>query len=84
MSKQITDGGPAFPAPYNNDGVGMSLRDWFAGQALNGSLASQNPKSFWAFAGNPDETNSDEAKKGIAVLCYEIADAMLKARGGAK
>jgi hypothetical protein len=92
MSEQINDGGPAFPMNASTgdprDGVycqnGMSLRDWFAGQALNGSLASQNPKSFWAFAGNPDETNSDEAKKGIAVLCYEIADAMLKARGGAK
>jgi hypothetical protein len=92
MSEQINDGGSALPTAdaYHPSGQiaygrkGMTLRDWFAGQALNGSLASQNPKSFWAFAGNPDETNSDKAKKGIAVLCYEIADAMLKARGGAK
>jgi len=98
MSEPINDGGPAFPQPNHivdtdrgreeargwMQDSGMTLRDWFAGQALNGSLASQNPKSFWAFAGNPDETNSDKAKKGIAVLCYEIADAMLKARGGAK
>jgi hypothetical protein len=99
MSDPINDGGPAFPHGPLGDSItfddgrtshqwpacaGMTLRDWFAGQALNGSLASQNPKSFWAFAGNPDETNSDKAKKGIAVLCYEIADAMLKARGGAK
>ena len=38
----INDGGPAFP---NNDQngcafSGMTLRDWFAGQALQGMLAS--------------------------------------------
>ena len=31
------DGGPAFPL-YEEDG--MSLRDWFAGQALAGILAA--------------------------------------------
>lgn len=43
------DGGPAFPesasGPYPNGEIvmgrpGMSLRDWFAGQALAGLLAS--------------------------------------------
>jgi hypothetical protein len=41
---EINDGGPAFPLPPANmpgcvpfDGhTGMSLRDWFAGQALAG------------------------------------------------
>lgn len=46
MSTNINDGGPAFPstvqdncdcAPRYNAGYGgMSLRDWFAGQALAG------------------------------------------------
>mgnify|MGYP001575500800 CR=1 FL=1 len=46
----VKDGGRAFPRPYGNTGhsnepswstdeVGMSLRDWFAGQALAGYLA---------------------------------------------
>ena len=30
---QINDGGPAFPI-LRSDQAGMSLRDWFAGQAL--------------------------------------------------
>jgi hypothetical protein len=39
MSNPIDDGGPAYP---NNDAhgcayTGMTLRDWFAGQALAGS-----------------------------------------------
>jgi hypothetical protein len=46
MSAQIDDGGPAFPSDsdtYNGTGLcGMSLRDWFAGQAL--------PKVFCAFS----------------------------------
>jgi hypothetical protein len=46
---------------------GMSLRDWFAGQALAGGVASPNcPKDF-------DENH-------MARSAYEIADAMLAAR----
>ena len=44
---------------------GMSLRDWFAGQALQGTLA--HPAS----AGEPEE---------FAAAAYEVADAMMKAR----
>lgn len=45
---KINDGGPAFPSTVQYDGrnicdiPGMSLRDWFAGQALAGLLASQD------------------------------------------
>ena len=74
-------GGAAFPleTKFSTD-FGMSLRDYFAGQALSGSLASQTLESHWAFSQLPDEANDDTAKKGIAKLCYDIADAMLKAR----
>lgn len=44
-----------------------TLRDWFAGQALTGIMTSD---------GRPD----GDANK--AQWAYEIADAMLKARGG--
>lgn len=62
------DGGPAFPVettatPY---APGMTLRDWFAGQAL---------RRFW---GSGDPMTPDDA----ASIAYEVADAMLAARDG--
>jgi hypothetical protein len=45
-------GGPAFPVPAElcqdltvQEQRGMTLRDWFAGQALMGMMASRNPSS---------------------------------------
>lgn len=51
-------------------GAGMGLRDYFAGQALQGWLASMAPDS------EPDEYASSIAKQ-----CFTLADAMLEARG---
>jgi hypothetical protein len=66
------DGGPAFPT-MGSDTVflssGMTLRDYFAAKALEGSLASLEPNESW-----------DE--KRAAKWCYEMADAMLSAREG--
>jgi hypothetical protein len=66
------DGGPAFPHPdYLGSGqYGMSLRDYFAAKALMGMLANQHPYQA-----------SDEHM--FARDAYVLADAMLKARGGA-
>lgn len=70
----INDGGPAFPHHEAWDeekpgigwiGGGMSLRDWFAGQALAGTV------NF------PDAPDFPRAAK----YAYDVADAMLKARG---
>lgn len=69
------DGGPAFARPYFEHPTsgewspaqdGMSLRDWFAGQAVVGIIASEGES----------RTPSDIAAK----RAYEVADAMLKAR----
>jgi len=77
---QKDDGGPAFPVvlPNNNsDGKpywfeGMTLRDWFAGQALIGALAAMaNPKCN-LLAGVEWGKMSSE--------CYKAADAMLAQR----
>ena len=61
-------GGPAFPCPTISIGQhqGMTLRDYFAGQAL----ASVN-----LGIGVTDDFYSRTAKH-----CYALADAMLKAR----
>lgn len=72
------DGGPAFPGPaINEDGsylplhhTGMSLRDWFAGQIMQGLLEGVA----WDVA-------RDNAKR-CAEVAYVAADAMLAARGG--
>lgn len=61
------DGGPAFPvAPDDLVGSkGMTLRDWFAGQALAGLSA---------------QFGSELAPPAFAAFAYQLADAMLAAR----
>ena len=63
---KINDGGPAFPRDSENLYYeGMSLRDWFAGQAL-----------FKHYIEPSVRIN----EKDIAEQCYKQADAMLKER----
>lgn len=81
MADEIKDGGPAFPRPASK-GInyltgeeeaivdpqrGMSLRDWFAGMALQGMLSDSH----------------EQANKDILFLsesAYGYADAMLRVR----
>ena len=73
MSEEPNDGGPAFPAMLpggNYCTPGMSLRDWFAGQALIGAYA--------AWMAECRDANISSAN--MATECYLIADAMLAAR----
>jgi hypothetical protein len=48
---------------------GFSLRDWFAGIALQGELTAQLQEGSWS-----------DNKENLAALCYAYADAMLKER----
>lgn len=75
MSDSIIDGGPAFPTesehqsgPHTFHYSGMTLRDWFAGQALAHIPALLEAK--------------EQNKSGfnIARHAYEIADAMIVQR----
>ncbi len=87
----INDGGPAFPSEQGHTPDlewnqtferGMTLRDWFAGQALSGILADPN-----THVGFTDETTgsgwSNDPRKFITEVsesAYEHADAMIAAR----
>lgn len=80
MSKKVNDGGPAFPQIRGgdvswDDGTksreiwdhpGMSIRDYFAAQALAG-ICSSGPSAHW--------TNDRISKDA-----YELADAMIARR----
>ncbi|NTG61804.1 hypothetical protein G6L45_16105 [Agrobacterium rhizogenes] len=56
---------------------GMSLRDWFAGQALAGEFAAQNEITGEIANSTPDEWMLDRAK-----ALYRMADAMIAVRKG--
>jgi hypothetical protein len=79
MKTPSNDGGMAFPTwfPEEHYGTGyrgMTLRDYFAGQALVGDLASQSVEV--GIYG----TNSGGWQKHAAENAYILADAMLAAR----
>jgi hypothetical protein len=70
---KIEDGGPAFPRPDErglmSEGLlegsfGMSLRDWFAGQALSTAYCNENST-------DPDK---------VAEWAFQLAGAMIAAR----
>lgn len=85
MSESINDGGSAFPVSpvicgksdvYTTTKTwdGMSLRDWFAGQALIG---------LWAGLSQSKIQNGQTREawiRGIAEASYEMADAMIAER----
>ena len=79
MSNTNTNGGPAFPIPLQPGEVwqvmapcdGMTLREYFAGQAISQIIATCANDTTYGM------TKADY----FAGRAYEIADAMLKARG---
>lgn len=54
---------------------GMTLRDWFAGQALQ-QFVGERDHQVWA------HQRFEEARHTIAKAAYNIADAMIAARSG--
>lgn len=80
------DGGPAFPFPtHNEEGAcgqdahpGMTLRDWFAGQAMAGHVLHH------ATDGRNDRRTKESKMSDFAIHAaydaYVIADALLAAR----
>lgn len=86
------DGGPAFPpsvAEIQGRATnscefglpGMSLRDYFAGEALKGYLSSFGADSpHPACVVNGDRERRDQRVQSCADMSYALADAMLEAR----
>jgi hypothetical protein len=72
MTNTKDNGGTAFPQLEPNsayfNATGMTLRDWFAGQALATAWDARD-KGYY------DGDDSD-----MAMCAYQIADAMLEAR----
>lgn len=69
--KENNDGGPGFERDRNNVSQpinGMSLRDYFAGEALHGFLAGRRDDVYCSLAPQ------------LAKISYFISDAMLKER----
>jgi len=65
-------GGPAFPRSGDfNPQTGMTLRDYFAAKTMSSYLARPNL---------PINVSDEE----LAFACYDMADAMLKARAKCK
>lgn len=84
-AKKIDTGGAAFPSIYDqsfeqNFGheAGMTLRDYFAAKAMQGMLSH-------ATRYKPREVDNDIYWHAALVKeAYEIADAMIAARGGSQ
>lgn len=76
---RLNDGGPAFPFVIRNDSddwkSGMTIRDWFAGMALQGMIASESDGN-----GMMPPYSKDNWYPLTAERAYQFADAMLKER----
>ena len=76
------NGGPAFPGSYTgNNGMpvwsdGMTLRDYFAANAVRGYISSTTVR----YTHNGCSQVDVLALSKLATLSYEMADAMIAAR----
>ncbi|MGG5541927.1 hypothetical protein P4G95_09000 [Burkholderia vietnamiensis] len=77
---EIKDGGPAFPChtnprpgTLNEAPQGMTLRDYFAAKFMQGFIAAPDRETEYS------HVTKDECAK----RAYQMADAMLRARGEA-
>ena len=78
MTDEIKTGGPAFPATGRPDQQfikqeGMTLRDYFAAKAIAVAWSALEAGYF--------EADVESSTDKMAACAYQLADAMIKARG---
>jgi hypothetical protein len=81
--ERFNDGGPAFPVvgvPDACDSPGMSLRDWFAGQALAGFLSQFASEDAYVAMGRLAKQDGVSIKDATAAVAFEHAEAMMAER----
>ena len=89
----IDTGGPAFPQPtivgingevhdFGSPSLGMTLLDWFAGQAMQGLIASGCIVPCRSTTPEGIEAERKAYAKEVATSSYRYADAMIAARKG--
>lgn len=81
MSDKNT-GGPAFPVPHSanmDHNKGMTLRDYFAGQVLAGTLAG-GVDTLSMVERLCKKKGCDATDDSVAFWAYTMADAMIAAR----
>lgn len=69
----------ACPLEFHAAESGMTLRDWFAGQALPAVVAATSAGQHYPGDGFLDDRPINER---MAIDAYKLADAMLAARAG--
>jgi len=75
-----SDGHAAFPYPENTNSSphpGMSLRQWYAGQALAGICATMHDDPLEVLPGKTPEEALKDFWEAVAKTTFLIADAML-------
>lgn len=77
--EERTENPPAFPNTGNSTwslapASGMTLRDWFAGQALAAVIEAMQRSHIG------DHETAGGGPSGFAATAYDIADALLRAR----
>lgn len=88
MSDKVKDGGPAFPHHFESaaghqnfcEGQGMSLRDWFAGQALANPTICTGEAPDWQVRAWLGEISGVRREQIVAAQAHAYADAMIAAR----
>lgn len=74
-------GGPAFPMVAQNwHHKGMTLRDYFAAQVLQGYIACNAWHPDFVYPEGYKFVAGQRADQAVAEAAYKYADAMLKAR----
>jgi hypothetical protein len=65
---------------YQDDYSGMDLRDYFAAKALQGYLACKGWHPDFDMAFDQDYAEKGKTAFVLSKVCYQMADAMMKAR----